>query len=281
MTPLKRRALSASSKNSIAARQGHKCALVSGYDCPLRGATFDESGFHVDHIVELVDGGTDDQDNLQAICPACHSVKTQRARVSRIASKPKKKTEAASARRSKKPSEEDILTALHTSSPDDTSDFLIEHAGWNGTVSEFLSDRGVAFDKLTVLEQHEGYATLRSKLIVKDPKKLCVSMGLKKPKIRAVLNRKRFETAMSGLSPTGSQWEQEEILRQAAGDPGLNVAAILADCYLERRGIGRGARFRDGICVAENSTDPRDLNVYRIPDFGSIYKRLPSDIMFV
>lgn len=31
----------------------------------------------VDHIVPKSKGGTDDDDNLQAICKACHQVKTQ------------------------------------------------------------------------------------------------------------------------------------------------------------------------------------------------------------
>lgn len=31
---------------------------------------------HVDHIVPKVDGGTDDLDNLQSICKACHDAKT-------------------------------------------------------------------------------------------------------------------------------------------------------------------------------------------------------------
>ena len=31
---------------------------------------------HVDHIVRRADGGTDDDDNLQALCHVCHSTKT-------------------------------------------------------------------------------------------------------------------------------------------------------------------------------------------------------------
>ena len=33
--------------------------------------------FEIDHIVELRDGGTDTYDNLQALCPNCHSLKTR------------------------------------------------------------------------------------------------------------------------------------------------------------------------------------------------------------
>lgn len=35
-----------------------------------------ELGEHVDHIVPLAAGGTDDESNLQTLCAACHSRKT-------------------------------------------------------------------------------------------------------------------------------------------------------------------------------------------------------------
>lgn len=44
----------------------------------------------VDHIVPVFEGGTDELDNLQAICPGCHQIKTQaeaargRAKFSRL-----------------------------------------------------------------------------------------------------------------------------------------------------------------------------------------------------
>lgn len=31
---------------------------------------------HVDHIVAKAEGGTDDESNLQSICPTCHAAKT-------------------------------------------------------------------------------------------------------------------------------------------------------------------------------------------------------------
>ena len=37
----------------------------------------------VDHIVALEDGGTDDEDNLQGLCLACHVEKTRRERLAR------------------------------------------------------------------------------------------------------------------------------------------------------------------------------------------------------
>jgi DNA-directed RNA polymerase subunit E'/Rpb7 len=37
-----------------------------------------ESGKEIDHIVEVTHGGTNDINNLQVLCPCCHSVKTKR-----------------------------------------------------------------------------------------------------------------------------------------------------------------------------------------------------------
>jgi hypothetical protein len=52
-----------------------------GYVCPLwvsnRGF-FDESGYEIDHIVEVVHGGGNNIDNLQLLCACCHTVKTKR-----------------------------------------------------------------------------------------------------------------------------------------------------------------------------------------------------------
>ena len=51
------------------------------YLCPLwksNHGLFDESGFQIDHIVEVTNGGTNDITNLQVLCPCCHAVKTKR-----------------------------------------------------------------------------------------------------------------------------------------------------------------------------------------------------------
>ena len=47
-----------------------------GYECQLRGprCTFDAE--HVDHIVAVSRGGTDDLENCQAVCLPCHNNKT-------------------------------------------------------------------------------------------------------------------------------------------------------------------------------------------------------------
>jgi len=52
-----------------------------GYICPLwkcDNGLFDESGKEIDHIIEVTLGGTNDINNLQVLCPCCHSVKTKR-----------------------------------------------------------------------------------------------------------------------------------------------------------------------------------------------------------
>jgi hypothetical protein len=69
-----------SQKKRVAGRQRFKCAAsVPDYTCPLKGEPFDESGWEVDHIKELRDGGSNDPTNLQALCIMCHRVKTSRA----------------------------------------------------------------------------------------------------------------------------------------------------------------------------------------------------------
>ena len=74
-------------QKQIAARQKYKCAnnpddnlkYINDYDCPLyeyNDGIFDESGYEIDHILELDDGGDNKEVNLQALCKTCHGVKT-------------------------------------------------------------------------------------------------------------------------------------------------------------------------------------------------------------
>ena len=79
-------------KRMVAGRQSFKCANKSGitlkssdiYRCPLwrrpesddRGS-FDQAGYELDHIEELVTSGNNALDNYQALCRGCHSVKTK------------------------------------------------------------------------------------------------------------------------------------------------------------------------------------------------------------
>lgn len=54
-----------------------RVALRDGYRCAKCGATWVPNRDHVDHIVELADGGTNDDGNLQLLCDdPCHKDKT-------------------------------------------------------------------------------------------------------------------------------------------------------------------------------------------------------------
>jgi len=68
-----------SQKKRVAGRQRYTCAAsIPEYTCPMRGEPFDESGYEIDHIKELREGGTNEESNLQALCIMCHRVKTSR-----------------------------------------------------------------------------------------------------------------------------------------------------------------------------------------------------------
>lgn len=57
--------------------------------CQIQSPECTGRAFAVDHIIPVFEGGTDDIDNLQAVCIPCHALKTQaeaqrsRSRVSR------------------------------------------------------------------------------------------------------------------------------------------------------------------------------------------------------
>lgn len=88
--------LTSGQKLRVAAQQNFKCAnnpnLVAsgivlvgleGYKCPFwkipgNNGVFDESSYEVDHILEQSRGGLSNRSNLQALCVACHQVKTLR-----------------------------------------------------------------------------------------------------------------------------------------------------------------------------------------------------------
>lgn len=73
------RKVTAAMKKRVAGRQRFTCAgNIEGYKCPQNGSPFDEAGYEIDHIVELRDGGSNDESNLQALCLMCHRVKTTR-----------------------------------------------------------------------------------------------------------------------------------------------------------------------------------------------------------
>jgi|688.fasta_scaffold05266_14 hypothetical protein len=62
-----KRSVSESKKKYIAAKQGWKCRECS----EILPATYE-----VDHIIRLQNGGSNEIDNLQALCPSCHRNKT-------------------------------------------------------------------------------------------------------------------------------------------------------------------------------------------------------------
>jgi 5-methylcytosine-specific restriction protein A len=62
-----KRSVSESKKKWIAAKQGWKCRECS---------TVLPATYEVDHIIRLQHGGSNEIDNLQALCPSCHRNKT-------------------------------------------------------------------------------------------------------------------------------------------------------------------------------------------------------------
>jgi len=71
----------------VVANQEYKCANkpganlkgINGYECLLWkyvNGTFDKAGYVIDHIEEFCINGNDDTENLQALCPMCHFVKS-------------------------------------------------------------------------------------------------------------------------------------------------------------------------------------------------------------
>jgi len=63
-----KRAYSTTHRIEIAYKSQYKCNACKVLLPPT---------FEVDHIVELRDGGKDEYENLQALCPNCHSLKTR------------------------------------------------------------------------------------------------------------------------------------------------------------------------------------------------------------
>jgi hypothetical protein len=85
----KSRYISVKIKEQVLIRQDYKCANspcqpalnLSDYKCLIwifYNGTFDESGYDFDHIDEHSISGNNSLENIQALCPNCHRVKTKR-----------------------------------------------------------------------------------------------------------------------------------------------------------------------------------------------------------
>ena len=57
-------------------RKRESILIRDNYTCRVCGLTIKD--LEVDHIVNVAQGGTDDDGNLQAICVPCHKAKTAR-----------------------------------------------------------------------------------------------------------------------------------------------------------------------------------------------------------
>ena len=68
--PKKRKTISKSIRHEVFKRDEYKCV-----EC---GATKEETTLHIDHIIPLSQGGTDEMDNLQTLCEACNLAKSNR-----------------------------------------------------------------------------------------------------------------------------------------------------------------------------------------------------------
>lgn len=81
----KRRSIHWCKKLHVAARQNFRCATTLKSSCPrwqLDNGVFGAEAFEVDHIMPYSSSGDNSVENLRALCPACHAI---RSRLQRIA----------------------------------------------------------------------------------------------------------------------------------------------------------------------------------------------------
>ncbi len=63
-------------KRSLSFRQVEVIVIRQHAKCNLCKMDLNE-GLEFDHVVEIIDGGTNDDDNYQALCGTCHNIKTK------------------------------------------------------------------------------------------------------------------------------------------------------------------------------------------------------------
>lgn len=92
---MSKRNVTDATKKLIAGKQTYKCensptnkySMLNDYKCPLwlreGDGSFDEAGYEIDHIMEFCLSKNCNQDNLQALCMSCHTVKTKRFNIIR------------------------------------------------------------------------------------------------------------------------------------------------------------------------------------------------------
>ena len=79
-----RRSIHWSKKLHVAARQNFRCATVDRSTCPrwlLDNGVFGAEAFEIDHIRPHAACGSDELDNLRALCHACHAIRTRLQRI--------------------------------------------------------------------------------------------------------------------------------------------------------------------------------------------------------
>lgn len=76
---IQRRKINDKERNDILHRQDYKCTNPDGM-CTLPHQKIQGNSFDIDHIVSLALGGADTNENLQALCPGCHDLKTRKDR---------------------------------------------------------------------------------------------------------------------------------------------------------------------------------------------------------
>ena len=67
-----------SRREPIPARLRHEVFRRDGYRCRECGATNKETTLHVDHILPVSQGGTNEISNLQTLCQKCNLAKSNR-----------------------------------------------------------------------------------------------------------------------------------------------------------------------------------------------------------